>query len=84
MTEFQFIVSSNTAIRNSGAVEVDKFSEAVVAVSDYMTDTNMPIAAGDRISVGVRGFPPVNFVCNGHTTLDDGKVIPTWKQFSQQ
>jgi hypothetical protein len=84
MVQFQFIASTPETLVHTGGVEMPSFSDAVTTVSDFMRDNGTPFEHGHSLLLGVAGFPPVHMQCSGQTTLDNGKVIPTWKLFSQQ
>lgn len=58
MQRFQFSLSTDDAVRQSGVVHSATFTDALSLVNQHITAT-----AGDTLEIGVRGFPPARFEC---------------------
>lgn len=68
MARFMFSLESNAEVRQAGIIQSADFDEAIRCVEDRMA-----IRAGDRLEIGVSGFPPARYECLG--LLDDGNVM---------
>lgn len=68
MARYMFSLENNADVRQAGIVQSNDFDEALRCVADRMA-----IRAGDRLEIGVSGFPPARFECLG--LLEDGDVM---------
>jgi len=59
MSRFCFAVS-NLESRRDGIIESDSFSDAVDELGRQVS-----VSKGDRLEIGVFGFPPAHFECVG-------------------
>lgn len=73
MSKYRFALSSWEQ-RQEGIVEGDDFADAV-----FNLGANVRIQKGDRLEIGVFGFPPARYECVG--SLPDGK--PMWMPASR-
>jgi hypothetical protein len=58
MARYQFVLSSTEAVRNTGIVQSESFSEALTTLSQ-----RLPAEAGDLLDISVEGFPPARYEC---------------------
>jgi len=58
MPQFQFALTDTQEIREAGVVQTDTFSNALLAISEHVTAHE-----GDRLEIGVPGFPPARYEC---------------------
>ena len=58
MPQFQFALTDTQEIREAGVGQTDTFSNALLAISVPVT-----AHAGDRLEIGVPGFPPARYEC---------------------
>lgn len=73
MSKYRFALS-NLETRQEGIVEGDDFADAV-----FNLGAHVRVTKGDRLEIGVLGFPPARFECVG--SLFDGK--PVWMASNQ-
>jgi hypothetical protein len=59
MSKFRFTVSSLES-RKEGVIESESFVAAVDALGKHVD-----VRAGDRLEIGVTGFPPAHYECIG-------------------
>ena len=69
MPRFEFSVSSDDTVRQTGVVHSETFIDAVTLVNRQSNASE-----GDTLEIGVRGFPPARFECV--STTFDGE--PFW------
>ncbi len=68
MARFMFSLESNAEVRQAGIIQSTDFDEALRCVEDRIA-----IRAGDRLEIGVSGFPPARYECLG--LLEGGKLM---------
>ncbi len=68
MATYTFALSSNEEARQAGIVQSGSFEEALRLVGERMS-----VSRGDRLEIGVAGFPPARFECA--ESLLDGTVF---------
>jgi len=73
MSKFRFSVS-NLESRQEGVIESDSFVAAVDALGKHVD-----VHAGDRLEIGVHGFPPALYECVGQ--IEAGR--PMWMPATQ-
>ena len=73
MPRFQFALSTAETIRESGAVVSPDFAQALSAIGEHAS-----IHTGDRLSIGVPGFPPAQYECVGIQMRGSGRIA-LWK-----
>ena len=73
MGKYRFAVSTIVS-RREGIVEGNSFAHAVETLAEHVS-----VKAGDRLEIGVVGFPPARFECVG--ALMDGS--PFWMPTSE-
>jgi len=73
MPKFEFALSSTETIRDSGVVVTNDFARALTTIHEHAV-----IGAGDTLTIGVTGFPPVRYTCVALQPSGDGWV-PVWK-----
>ena len=59
MSRFSFSLSSLES-RREGVIESDSFAEAVDELGKHVV-----VSKGDRLEIGVYGFPPAQYECVG-------------------
>jgi hypothetical protein len=73
MSKFRFSVS-NLESRREGVIESDSFIAAVDALGKHVD-----VHAGDRLEIGVAGFPPALFECVGELSAGRPMWMPAGK-----
>jgi hypothetical protein len=73
MSKFRFALS-NIESRQEGIIESDSFTDAVFALGKHVS-----VHKGDRLEIGVNGFPPAHFECVGSINPNE----PLWMPFTQ-
>lgn len=73
MSRFCFSVSGIDS-RQEGVIESESFREAVDALGQHVT-----VQKGDRLEIGVLGFPPARYECVGEIKAG----FPVWMPASQ-
>ena len=73
MSKFRFSLS-NVESRHEGVIESESFGLAVDALREHIS-----VHTGDRLEIGVSGFPPAHFECVG--AIGDG--LPIWMPAGQ-
>lgn len=68
MARFMFSLDSNHDVRQAGIIQSTNFDEAMRCLAERVA-----IHAGDRLEIGVTGFPPARYECLG--LLEDGDVM---------
>lgn len=61
MSKYLFALSNLTS-RQEGIVEGPTFDAALQGLAEHVT-----VQAGDRLEIGVFGFPPAHYECVGQT-----------------
>jgi hypothetical protein len=74
MSKYCFSVCS-VDTRQAGVIESESFRAAVDALGKHVD-----VRAGDRLEIGVLGFPPAVFQCVG----DAGVGYPMWVPWNEQ
>jgi hypothetical protein len=64
MATYTFSLDSSEDTRQAGIIQSASFEEALRLVSERIS-----VSQGDRLEIGVRGFPPARFEC-AHSLLD--------------
>jgi len=68
MPRFEFSLSAqDDTLRLAGAVTSPSFARAIAAIADQTT-----VEEGDRLEIGVTGFPPARF--ESVVSVSDGSV----------
>ena len=70
MPRFRFALSSADAVRQTGVVQVDSFSDALEAISEHVSAEE-----GDMLEIGVNGFPPARY----EYVWSAQDASPTWR-----
>ena len=70
MPRFAFALHTDENIRRAGVVTSESFDDALALVSEHIE-----ARTGDRLEIGVRGFPPARFECVA--ALIEGE--PLWR-----
>lgn len=70
MSKFRFALS-NIESRQEGVIESDSFTDAVFALGKHVN-----VHKGDRLEIGVLGFPPAHFECVGSITANEPMWMP--------
>lgn len=68
MSRFSFAVSGIDS-RREGVIESDSFRDAVDALAQHVD-----VSVGDRLEIGVLGFPPAHYEYVG----EPGSGFPMW------
>ena len=68
MGTYTFALSTSEQARQAGIIQSASFDEALRLVGE-----RMPVTRGDRLEIGVRGFPPARYECVESTL--DGSVF---------
>ena len=58
MAKFTFALDTNDDVVQAGVVQGRSFDEALVTLAQELT-----VKRGDRLKIGVTGFPPAHFEC---------------------
>lgn len=58
MAKFTFTLDTNDAVVQAGVVQGRSFDEALETLGQELT-----VKRGDRLKIGVAGFPPAHFEC---------------------
>lgn len=74
MARFSFALIDREAVRETGIVTSDSFSDALATLGEQVG-----VRVGDCLEIGVFGFPPARFIC---TMLPPGE-LPSWRQDGQ-
>jgi hypothetical protein len=74
MSRFCFSVSGIDS-RQEGVIESDSFLAAVDALGQHVT-----VQTGDRLEIGVLGFPPMHYECVGEISTG----YPVWRPSGQR
>ena len=74
MSRFSFSVSG-VDTRQEGVIDSESFRDAVDALGLHVN-----VRKGDRLEIGVLGFPPARFECVGEITSG----YPIWMPSGQQ
>lgn len=74
MSRFNFAVNGVDS-RQEGVIESESFRDAVDALGQHVS-----VRKGDRLEIGVLGFPPARFECVGE--IHSG--FPIWIPAGQQ
>lgn len=75
MRRFQFALSDRESVRETGIVTSDSFADALATLSQQMR-----VQLGDRLDIGVAGFPPARFVCTVSTASEG---VAEWRQIGR-
>lgn len=67
MARYTFSLDTNDDVVQAGVVQSPSFTEALEAVSEQLA-----VKQGDRLVIGVPGFPPARFEC---VSLFEGDVL---------
>lgn len=73
MQRYDVVLVSADDIRLSGMVTADTVAEAVATV-----ERQTHVSPGDRLLLGVAGFPPLQLECTGLDTRS-GRVATRWR-----
>jgi hypothetical protein len=68
MATYTFSLSNSTEARQAGLIQSASFEEALQLVGERISVTQ-----GDKLEIGVRGFPPAHYECV--QSLLDGSVF---------
>ena len=68
MATYTFSLSNSEDARQAGVIQSASFEEALRIVGERMT-----VTTGDKLEIGVRGFPPARYECA--ESLLDGSVF---------
>ena len=60
MPNFHFALTTADLMRGAGLVEAETLADALTAI-----EAHAPVGEGDRLLIGVAGFPPARFECVG-------------------
>ena len=71
MARYSFALIDRDAVRETGIVTSDSFSDALDTVGEQVG-----VRLGDCLEIAVPGFPPARFIC---TMLIPGE-LPIWRQ----
>jgi hypothetical protein len=70
MSKFRFSVSRLES-RREGVIESESFDAAVAALGKHVE-----VHAGDRLEIGVAGFPPARYECVGQIEAGHPMWLP--------
>ena len=73
MSRYSFAVSSSES-RQEGVIDSDSFVAAVDALASHVH-----VRTGDRLEIGVAGFPPARYDCVGEI-----RSVPIWVPSGQK
>ncbi len=68
MATYTFALNTSEESRQAGLIQSTSFEEALRLVGE-----RMPVAKGDMLEIGVKGFPPARYQCV--EALLDGSVF---------
>lgn len=74
MPRFQFSLGQDGAVRESGAVTSDSFTDALEAIAEHSH-----ASVGDHLEISVPGFPPARF-----ELIKTGRKSLGWKPTREQ
>jgi hypothetical protein len=72
MSKYLFSISSGPeSIRQAGVVESASFDDAVMLLGQKIA-----VQVGDSLEIGVAGFPPARYQCQGSVKSGDPLWVP--------
>ncbi len=73
MPHYEFTLFAEHTIRSTGDVFAVSLEDAIGVI-----EHDAPVTAGDRLLIGVNGFPPMLYEC-AEITYRDGALGPRWR-----
>jgi hypothetical protein len=64
MPRFQFSLSTTDIVREAGVVQSESFADALAAIEEHVSAKE-----GDKLEIGVSGFPPARYEFVGGTMM---------------